>query len=303
MINFGPPWSFQRILYHPLSGKPSIHDQSISIIKGCKANDINTVSEAIAALVTQKPDKEGEILSFSVYTAVSAGKPNIVRYLLDQKDAPLDTLCPTIVSTNPSIELFQVLLDRGWDINQIDLQNSGERLLQLVASDMDLVRWCLDHGARVEDAHHDRFPCLPVLQSAAALGTVETWKLLRARGAQPCVSMLHNAVCSAASASGCGVDRLPIRMEMVKFLVEELEMDVNAVDAEAPKPWCFGPPLAYAVKVRKCREEVVRYLLEKGADPTVTDVYGRDALENAENSWNDHVAEMLRNRVEQHGRS
>ena len=302
MRNLGPPWSFQRLLYHPLSGETSIHDESILIIKGCEANDIDAVSKAIAALVTQIPDKEDEILSFSVYIAVLQGKPSVVKYLLDQKDAPMDTLCPSIVSSNPSIELLQILIDHGWDINQPDLRESGERLLQLVTSDIDLVRWCLDHGARVEDGHDDKFPCPPLLQSAASLGTVETWKLLRARGAQPGGLMLHYAVSSAASASRWGIDRLPVRMEMVKFLVEELKMDVNAVDTEAPRTLYFGPPLAHAVRVRKCREEVVRYLLEKGADPTITDVHRFDALMNAEYNQNDHVVEMLRNRLGQLGR-
>ena len=272
------------------------------IIKGCEANDIDAVSKAIAALVTQKPHKQDEIFSFSVYTAVSQGKSSVVKYLLDEKDAPMDALCPSIVSTTPSIELFQILIDRGWDINQLDLQGSGERLLQLVASDIDLVRWCLDHGATVEDWHDDKYPCPSLLQSAASLGTVETWKLLRARGAQPGGLMLHYAVSSAAAANRWDIDRLPVRMEMVKFLVEELKIDVNALGTEAPRPLYFGPPLAYAVRVRKCREEVVRYLLEKGADPTISDVYGLDALMNAEDAQNDRVAEMLRKWVEQHGR-
>ena len=302
MIYFGPPWSFQRVLYHPLSGQTSIEDTSTLIIKGCEANDIDAVSKAIAALVTQKPHKEDEILLFSVYTAVSQGKPSVVKYLLDEKDAPMDTLCPSIVSTTPSIELFQVLIDRGWDINQPDLQGSGERLLQLVAGDIDLVHWCLDHGATVEDWHGDKFPCPPVLQSAASLGTVETWKLLRARGAQPGRLMLHYAVSSAAAASRWDIDRLPVRMEMVKFLVEELKMDVNALDTETPHPLYYGPPLAYAVRVKKCREQVVWYLLEKGADPTIMDVFGFDALMNAEYAQNEHVAEMLRKWVEQYGR-
>ena len=106
MRNFGLPWSFQRLLYHPLSGETSIHDKSILIIKGCEANDIDAVSKAIAALVTQIPDKEDEILSLSVDIAVLQGKSSIVQYLLYQKDALIDTLCPSIVSTAPSIELL-----------------------------------------------------------------------------------------------------------------------------------------------------------------------------------------------------
>ena len=302
MTNFGPPWSFQSLLYHPLTEKDSILENSVLVMKGCEENDIDTVSKAMAALMTQAPDKKDEILSFSVYTAVATGKPSVVEYLLDQEGAPMDTLCPSVVSTNSSIELLQILIDRGWDINQPDLQRRGEHLLQLVTYDINLVRWCLDHGAWVEDGHGDNIPCPPLLQSAAALGTVETWKLLRARGAQPGALMLHDAVWAAASARREGIDRLPVRMEMVKFLVEELKIDVNALDNDQPRPFFFGPPLAYAVKVRKCSMEVVQYLLEKGADPTIKDAHGFDALRNAKYAQNDHVMEMLRKAAEQHGR-
>ena len=75
---------------------------------------------------------------------------------------------------------------------------------------------------------------------------------------------LHRAVEGAASVSP---ERRPLKMEMVQFLVEELKVDVNAMDVpdgeQRPNHW--GTPMAYAVPIRQGTEdqgaEVVRYLL------------------------------------------
>ena len=278
----------------------------ITISKGLRANDIDAVSRGIEAFIAKEPGNVKEILAFSVFWAAYEEKPDMVKYLLDQWSAPIERLSPSIVSTSRSADMFQFLIDRGWDINQSDrkdqavgYQSAGQRLLQHVVSDEDLVCWCLDHGATVEDGPFDVFKCPPLLESVAAWGTVKTWKLLRSRGAQMGRKMLHRAAEHAALSSG-DAERLSIHMEMVKFLVEELKLDVNALDTEWPvQP---GTPLVYAANASGGGTEIVHYLLERGADPTIKDCYGMGALHYVETHKNGQVAEMLRKWVEQHGR-
>ena len=142
----------------------------ITISIGIRANDIDAVSRGIEAWIAKEPGKVEEILGFSVYWAAYEEKVDIVKYLLDQWSAPMDRLSPGLVSISRSTDMFQMLIDRGWDINQSDRQNqrAGQRLLQHVVSDEDLVCWCLDHGATVEDGPFDVFKCPPLLDSVAA---------------------------------------------------------------------------------------------------------------------------------------
>ena len=82
--------------------------------------------------------------------------------------------------------------------------------------------------------------------------------------------MLRDAVSFAASANGWDIGRLHVRMELVRFLVEEeLGMDIDALNTEEPHPLYFGLPYAYTVRVSRCGEEVVRYLHKRGVDHTV----------------------------------
>lgn len=81
---------------------------------------------------------------------------------------------------------------------------------------------------------------------------------------------------------------------MLRFLVEEGRLDVNRIDSDGQLPNHWGTPLAYAAK-GKGGEDVVRYLLAKGADPSVKDCWGNhNAISLAEFYGNEDVARVLR---------
>lgn len=80
---------------------------------------------------------------------------------------------------------------------------------------------------------------------------------------------------------------------MVRFLVEEEGLDVNRIDTEGQLPKNWGTPVTYAAK-GKGGEDVVRYLLAKGADPRVMDCWGNhNALSLAEFYGNKDVVRVL----------
>ena len=55
---------------------------------------------------------------------------------------------------------------------------------------------------------------------------------------------------------------------MLGVLIEEERLDVNQTDRDGKMPNHRGTPIIYAAKERGAMD-VVRYLLAKGADPTV----------------------------------
>lgn len=246
----------------------------------------------IKVAITNDPQKDQELLSWSVRRAVYNGKIEILRYLLEHEGAQPDQLPPGMVAVSASIPLLQILFDHGWDINQSpDGPGGGKTLLQFVCGDESLVHWCLDHGASVEDRHLDPYRCPPLLELVAARNTVEVFKLLQSLGAQLGPRTLHYGVSAAAFHNDDECQA--IRMAMVKYLVDELGLDVNTMDCEGQWPNHWGTPLCYA-----CRGddggEVVRFLLDRGADPSIKDCWGiHDALAIAESRKITQVSEML----------
>lgn len=83
-------------------------------------------------------------------------------------------------------------------------------------------------------------------------------------------------------------------MEMVRYLVDELGHDVNQLDGDeyfgsSDTGMFFGPPLYWATKCSSGGEEVIRFLLERGADPYLNG----DAMEKAESRGNKGVVAIL----------
>jgi ankyrin repeat protein len=113
-----------------------------------------------------------------------------------------------------------------------------------------MVRWCLDHGASVDETDET------LLADVASYGSIKTFKALREHGAPTSESTLHNAAWRA-------------RPEMVTFLIDEFGLDVNNVYDGRHEPMLLRqtPLCSAAISPFKDLEEVVKILLERGADP------------------------------------
>ena len=234
------------------------------------------------------------LLPYALRTAVSKGIVPLVRYLLDTEGAPVETVNVSNVVTEPSIELLDVLVAAGWNLNQ--RSPLGFRLLDMIPGNEEMVRWCLHNRAEVSDGREDeddvRYP--PLTEEAAGLATVSCFKLLRANNAQLGRKVLHKAASSAAS---CDELEKPERIAMLEYLVEKEQLDVNKLDTDGQLPNHWGTPLAYAAKERH-GADVVRWLLEKGADPKIKECFGHhDALSYAELYGNEEVAQVLRQSI------
>ena len=62
-------------------------------------------------------------------------------------------------------------------------------------------------------------------------------------------------------------------MPMVKYLVNELGLDVNAIDCEGPWPNHWVSPICYTCHGDE-GGEAVRFQLDRGADPSIKDYLG-----------------------------
>lgn len=190
---------------------------------------------------------------------------------------------------------LEFLLAHGWDINTRRAGNPTSQpppYLWSVLGDIERVRWCLAHGASVhpegvEPLRDDvltmaQRQCEQLLECAAWSASVETFELLRSKGAPLGWRPLHLAVQCATTyqADRPGEARTErgrqyeARMAMVRHLVDVVGVDVNASDQPAGSdvPGRFGSPLCYvawAYGQEPSVRELVWFLLDRGADPVV----------------------------------
>ncbi|RMZ67999.1 hypothetical protein GMOD_00004110 [Pyrenophora seminiperda CCB06] len=147
-----------------------------------------------------------------------------------------------------------------------------------------MVVWCLEHGATF-DLVDRRKRGEPILERVAASGDIQTFDLLRSKGAPLGERVLHRAVEAAtfgkpdpANAEKDTEYQRKERishikcMHMVRHLLHEVHLDVNAPDQPEGSnfPDCKGPPICYIASyagIERDTRELTWLLLDQGADP------------------------------------
>lgn len=243
-------------------------------------------------------------LGFALIEALCRKSATVVAWLLENGATyHLDQLDSSLVcGEGTTIEIVEILLMHGWDINSRTPGTFADAvpLLWFIVSDAEFVHWALDHGAETvpkgrdvstDDAQatRDRIHCRPLLEYAAAGATVEIFDLLQARGAVLGPSCLHRAVQSASESSNqerqsrdrsqrspTSTSRAPStqsfgeRMAMVRHLVNDLRLNVNAYDDDPPFPMIRGTPLEFLAgpySPEPVARELLWFLLDSAADP------------------------------------
>jgi hypothetical protein len=194
-----------------------------------EANHRGTVEDLDLALLAAFEESE-EAYNICVTSARANAsvfnKPDRLGYLLDEGHIDVNKIGAASVSStyeSSPKELVAVLVSRGWDMNQRQpvkgtcngarLDECNKKLIQLVCRYEEMVQWCLDHGAVVDETDDT------LLADVASYGSINTLKLLHEHGAPISESTLHNAAWRA-------------RPEMVTFLIDEIGLDVNKVEME-----------------------------------------------------------------------
>jgi len=154
--------------------------------------------------------------------------------------------------------------------------------LWAVVRDRELVQWCLDHGADVNPPDHTPQGVVssrkPLLETAAWVGNIETFELLRARGAPMHYGVFPNAVMAANLSAVEGGTAFTEHMDMLRHLLDVVKCDVNELSYGphyASGSACVNPLCWIAFHPRPNgttaeTEELICFLLDNGGDPDMT---------------------------------
>ena len=154
--------------------------------------------------------------------------------------------------------------------------------------DLDLIKLLIKKGAHPTEYEPDYYS--PILnaagmtrslqnhQSDEAQEALEIFKLFESMGADINEQYYGNNVLIEATLGG--------NMFLLKYLIEEKGMDINHRDTKGDSALMWA---AYWEK----KSDVVKYLLEHGADKTITNVHGETALNIALKRGNQKNVELL----------
>ncbi|KAK5633158.1 hypothetical protein RRF57_008872 [Xylaria bambusicola] len=247
---------------------------------------------------------------------LSHNSMDLLLYMLDYERIPITMVTPNSIFQWASKSLINALTSRGWDVDIVDPPAfNGKCLLDYFVRERygkeDLARWLVQEKRATVTSRGSCPPGdrgamrTPLLETCAAFGTVSMLTFLEQKGASPTSRMLHVAVEVAA---GRGVDpdydlsRQPQdshdrSIEMLHYLVNKRQMSVNAIDTDTcPQSGTdthWGTPICYAARCSK-GAQVVRWLLKKGADPTIRGKYsGMDAIACAREVKCDEIVSIL----------
>lgn len=194
--------------------------------------------------------------------------PKIVTFLL-QHGAIVDSSTVVSACTSNSTDIFQALLDAGFNLNE-SIGHPGDALILCAgANKVPLVKWLLDHGA---DPNANLVSLTrSALDVAVIHASTEVAGLLLQHGAET------KGVNSLKLAAAYG------RLDMIPFLLDHGvgidEIPENEYITDAEREAGLGTALHEAAKSGQA--SAVSLLLDRGADPGIKDSRGKTALECA----------------------
>ena len=251
----------------------------------CENDDISMLSGQIQkATLTASPEDLQRVLQACVRDAAWSNSTKVMACLIEQgadvTQITARTLVDTIKDTLPSLEILNLLIEHGWNVNSRDPGPRNDPLLWYVVRDTELVKWCVNHGAHV-DLEDDTPPGMrrrrkPILECAAVSSSIEAFELLRASGAP--VSYNHGILPSAVMAislylpsndEDSGSQHYKRLMAMVRHLVDVVGCDVNSASHGSyygSGSICSTPLCWIACHRSRGARELVRFLLDRGGD-------------------------------------
>lgn len=271
----------------------------------CEKDDTTLVDQAFSKASQLDDISEVELLHEFCALAVEKNATNALTHLIKQGANVKALKSREVAWRSPRTKpILEILFAHGWDINaRNDLGHSSsdpEPFMWSVVKDIDLVTWCLEHGASVfprdqEPLRDDIITmshrkCQQVLEKAAQSATVATFELLRSKGAPLGWRPLHFAIettthyqADRGEEANRGEEEdkkakesarnYEERMAMVRHLVDVVGIDVNAPDQPPGRELggFWGTPICYIAKsygLDTDTRELAWFLLDRGADPT-----------------------------------
>ncbi|KLJ12512.1 hypothetical protein EMPG_09515 [Blastomyces silverae] len=271
-----PPLAFHHTLRHlhtRCHREDSIHSIPDVIEDACALGDMERIKPLcetwMAAMSrTQSPEDSLSLPHNAVVTAAKNRHAPVVAYLLSL-GVPITHMLIKGVIDGGSTELFQVLLDHGWDINM--QYDEGSSSLMLCLSNESLVNWHLEHGA---DTSLRNTYGYNVLEISALNGDLPMVQRLIKHGMDP--RKKNSRVLIAATGKGSyrmGCCQLPSgnRLTLMKYLLDVHGVDINAVE----EPYihfthvsCKKGTVLHAAIEAGCPVQI-EFLLRRGVDRSI----------------------------------
>ncbi|TRX92081.1 hypothetical protein FHL15_006948 [Xylaria flabelliformis] len=162
--------------------------------------------------------------------------------------------------------ILELLLDLGWDINK-SLGETRPPLLSSIVDIPNLVLWCLGKGA---DPSLSSPSGLSIIEQAASIASLDTIKILveRAGSARDGAPV---ARASYAHALGSKPDRIKVARYLLDqgYSVDTFYRTHKASSGDACEDMMIGSQNALHFAIWSGKEDMVRLLLERGADKTL----------------------------------
>jgi len=167
------------------------------IEEGLAEDDVTKIAMGLV-LAESRQRKDSKLLAATLAKCIPYGSLNALRYLIKEEKTSPTRVFPGLVSQCPAakvVDVLQILVDNGWDINQNDEVPGGgigKDILHHICNNEDVIRWCLNHGATVEDISIDPYYNPPLLECVARHGTVSIFKLLQSQGVRVCLKISNS---------------------------------------------------------------------------------------------------------------
>ncbi len=185
---------------------------------------------------------------------------------------------PTLVATAPKEEISAGLRDR--DLDATDTVGRTAALIAAKAGRLDVLATLIEAGA---DINKQDNICLNPFLWGCISGNLDLVRMGAEAGADLTLLTRFGGV-------GIHPPAEKGHVETVRYLAEETDVNVNLTNI------CGWTPLLEAIILRDggpVQQEIVKLLLDAGADPAMVDQWGVSPLQHAQDKGFTEIAELL----------
>lgn len=243
-------------------------DLSEKLVKAASEGHLDDLKVLLSPNPTEVLADAGLTLEDLALKAASSKHLQVLHHILSLGANAKDWSLYETVLDSHSQDLYEIVLPFGFDLN-LDTDNlvGGPLRWAIQASNLSLAKYLIKRGADVNmDVQTRKYT---PLAKAALKNNVEMMQLLTESGAEVDRS---GAVIVAAREGN---------LEALTWLVEKAGADVNIMDGTIFFMTTARKQTALHAAVLNGHENVVRYLLENGADISARDSDGKTALDVA----------------------
>ena len=249
----------------------------------CENGDLNAICEYITRGKAEESSYAPPLAEI-LYTAIGKNRLKVIKYCLDNGATVTDNVMKKLLICRAKEAYLFFLESKAVDVNYY-IPWFGDILSNVArGDDIEWAKLCLAHGAdpnrNLVDQH------MSILAAVAELGLTHMVEILVMNGAQVKGS---GAIVLAAQEG---------HLQLVEYLLNH-GADIDEVGIEHPTDERFREDMGSALHraAHRGHGDVVRLLLERGANVNLKDVMGRTPVELAQTGKHKKLEAMLTERA------